>query len=184
MGVDAMAFVQSDVQEWHAAPTMSQLRVMIFGDDAAFRRMTRQSLRDIGIIRTIEAGTTDCPKSSLQAHSGIDVIVSDLNLRKGNGIYLLKAIRMGRVLGIRSDVCLILVADTADTKTLAAAAQLNAGGFLVKPINVARLKTAVLRGWRKKVSADLQQPRDLSTTRIPTFAPSHLAASHQQSVRG
>jgi len=179
-----MAFVQSDVQGWNAAPTISQLRVMTFGDDDSFRRMTRQSLRDIGIIRTIEAGTTDCPKSCLQAHSTIDVIVSDLNLRKGSGISLLKAIRMGRVLGIRPDVCLILIAEAADTKTLAAAAQLNACGFLMKPINVARLKAAILRGWRKTISADLQQPRDTATTRvIPAFAIPHLTPSNRDSVR-
>lgn len=157
---------------------------MIFGDDDSFRTMTRQSLRDIGIIRTIEAGTTDCPKSGLQAHSTIDVIVSDLNLRKGNGIYLLKAIRMGRIVGIRPDVCLILVAETADTRTLAAAAQLNASGFLVKPVNVARLKAAMLRGWRMKISAEAQPPRDTATTPvIPAFAVPHPTASNRESIR-
>jgi hypothetical protein len=49
-----------------------------------------------------------------------------------------------------------------DQKTLSAAAQLDACGFLVRPVPAARLRSSILRGYRKRITLDDTKYRNTS----------------------
>lgn len=145
----------SEQIKWRAPITLSAMHVMIFDDDYASRSALRQALKSTGIMYITEASNHGGGHNGGPfIPSAVDVVVSALHLEAGSGLMLLKAIRTGLIRDIKPDVCFIFVSEAVETAVVSAAAQLDANGYLVKPVGAARLRAAILRGRAKGATMD------------------------------
>ncbi len=132
---------------WREPVALGQMHVMIFDDDFASRGALRLALKTAGVMFIHEA-------NSGHTVSGIDVVISALRLQASTGLRLLKAIRTGLIKSIKPDVCFLFVSESVDPAVLAAAAQLDANGYLLKPVPATRLRDAIVRGRGKCATLD------------------------------
>jgi DNA-binding NarL/FixJ family response regulator len=129
--------------------------MVIFDDDVASRTALRRALQSAGGMFITEASNCRGREGGgLSFPGSVDVIVSAMRLDLGSGLLLLKAIRTGRIRGVKPDVCFIFVTDINDPALVAAAVQLDANGYVIKPYTTTRLRDAILRGRTKAITAD------------------------------
>lgn len=144
---------------------LSRLSVLLFDDDFQSRGSLRNALRATGIMRIGEAS---CDNASLASGFGlpskIDVIFSEVRLRNGNGLALLKAIRMGRIQPLKSDVCFVLFTNHVDDVLVKAAAALNANGYVLKPAAPETVRAAIIRGRNRSFTPDPARYRLVDTS--------------------
>jgi DNA-binding NarL/FixJ family response regulator len=124
---------------------LANLHVLLLDDDVLARGEIRHSLARAGVTRVTETGldSTDAPRRPLPR---ADVIISEVNFRLGSGLSLLRALRLGRIPQLRPDTSFIFVSARVDPQVVALAAQLDAAGFIAKPVSFDRLRVALLRG--------------------------------------
>lgn len=127
-----------------SAVSLVHVHVLVLDDNPASRVRIHHALRVIGVGHVTEIASSGSAKS-IPATRTFDLIVSDLALGLGSGLSLLKAIRLGRVAGIRASVPFIFVSDVAYPRMISAAARLDAGGFVIRPLTTERLRTVMLR---------------------------------------
>jgi DNA-binding NarL/FixJ family response regulator len=143
---------------------LAGLGVLLFDDDFQSRGSLRDALRAAGVMRITEAS---CSNASVTGGFGlpsqIDVIFSEVRLRNGNGLALLKAIRMGRIRSLKPDVCFILFTTQVDDALVRTAAGLHANGYVVKPAAPERVRQAIMRGRAKAITPDPEKYRSVDT---------------------
>ena len=103
-----------------SAVSLPHVHVLILDDDAASRVRIHHALRVMGVMHVTEVAS-DGQAKNMPSLRTVDLIISDLALGLGNGLALLKAIRLGRVPGIRADVPYIFVSDVAYPRMISAA---------------------------------------------------------------
>ncbi len=144
---------------------LARLSVLLFDDDFHSRGSLRECLRAAGVMRITEAS---CDNSSVTAGFGlpshIDVIFSEVRLRNGNGLALLKAVRMGRIRPLRPDACFILFTGQLDNTLVRTAAELDANGYVGKPAAPERVRNAIMRGRGKEFTPDSARYRLVDTS--------------------
>ncbi|MGE4064662.1 MAG: response regulator [Rhodospirillaceae bacterium] len=128
----------------NAAVSLSHVHVLILDDDAGSRVRIHHALRVMGVMHVTEVASDGTAKS-IPSIRTVDLVITDLALGLGNGLALLKAIRLGRVPGIRADVPFIFISDVAYPRMISAAAKLDANGFVIRPLQTERLRTMMLR---------------------------------------
>jgi CheY-like chemotaxis protein len=94
------------------AVSLPHTHVLILDDNAASRVRIHHALRVMGVMHVTEVASDGSVKSTPSLRT-VDLVLSDLSLSIGSGLAFLKAIRLGRVAGIRADVPFIFVADAA-----------------------------------------------------------------------
>lgn len=122
-------------------------------DSESSRVRIHHALRVMGVMHVTEVTSTGAAKSMPSLHT-VDLIVSDLALGVGSGLALLKGIRLGKVPGIRADVPFIFVSDVAYPRMISAAAHLDVGGFVIRPLSTDRLRTVMLRALKHTLVLD------------------------------
>jgi DNA-binding NtrC family response regulator len=125
--------------------------MMVLDDQESSRTRIHQALRIMGVMHVTEVSSTGSAKN-LPSMRSVDIVISDLALALGNGLTLLKAIRLGRVPGVRADVPFIFVSEPAYPRMIAAAGKLDASGFVVKPLQTERLRNVIVRALGQRVT--------------------------------
>jgi CheY-like chemotaxis protein len=140
--------LHADIQRSpHVRPSFQDLHALILIDDAFSRADVSRALKSVGMKRITEgSASAGYFRGNVPFPASVDVIVSDIQLRLGNGLKLLKAVRSGKICGIRQDTCFIFVTAMINPAAVSAAAQLHVNGYIGKPIVLTRLKEALLRG--------------------------------------
>jgi DNA-binding NtrC family response regulator len=149
--------------------------VMVLDDDPASRARTHQALRIMGLLHITEVSSTGSAKT-LPSMRPVDLVISELPLALGSGLALLKAIRQGRVPGIRPDVAFIFLTNSAYPRMVSAAAHLKASGFVIKPLKTERLREVMLRafGHRVRMSPDQYADIDVVAAMRPAVLSHHI----------
>lgn len=132
------------------AVSLPHIHVLVLDDDPASRVRIHHALRVMGVGHVTEVGSDGAGKSMASLKS-VDSIVCDLGLGMGSGLGLLKAIRLGRVPGIRADVPFVFVTDLAHPRIVTAAEQLDVGGFVIRPLTTDRLRTVMMKSLQHPV---------------------------------
>ena len=121
---------------WASSTDLSALRVLVVDDEVQVVQTVRAMLRDMGVAQTF------CAKDGKEAaeflrssEEGVDVIVTDWNMPKMNGLELLKDARSGN-----PDVAVLLVTGRADRDSVMEARELGVRGYLRKPFSAQELR--------------------------------------------
>lgn len=120
--------------------TLRGLTILVVDDEEFARQVVIRMLRDLGEPRIIQARDGPDALAALQVRTTVfDAALVDFNMPKVNGLQVLKAIRMGQTEATRG-LPVALLTGHADRNLVGKALQLNANGFLVKPVSQARLR--------------------------------------------
>jgi len=122
------------------------LRVLIVDDDLDFLDLTEALLKSIGITKVVRADSGVNAYQYLQSlKERLDCIICDLNMANGNGLQLLKEVRLNRFKMVRADACFIMLTAITHPLAVKTASQLDVNAYLTKPITPDSLKAAIVK---------------------------------------
>ena len=124
----------------HMDPS-DQLTVLVVDDDAELRSYVRRCLRGFrgGDPRVFEAGNGQAALALLGTEA-VDLIISDVVMPVMDGLTLCRALGEEEIL---CRVPVLLVTGEAPAAARRQAQSAGAGGFLAKPFNARKLRTAL-----------------------------------------
>jgi two-component system, chemotaxis family, chemotaxis protein CheY len=116
-----------------------QLRVLIVDDTSTSRLLLRDALDQIGVNKVFFA--TDGEKAlKFMMDTPAHLVISDVNMPIMDGMGLLKAVRNYKP---TQRVPFIMLTGQADRSLIETAAKLGVNNYLVKPVTVGKLKSAI-----------------------------------------
>ncbi|MBX9706527.1 MAG: response regulator [Caulobacteraceae bacterium] len=117
-------------------PAASDLRTLVVDDQQTIRVLVRNGLREIG-VQMIEDAVDGEDALRQLLHGRFNLIISDFNMPKLDGLALLRAVRATpqfRSIGF------IMLTGRADSDLITRAQQFGVNNYLVKPFTVASLR--------------------------------------------
>lgn len=127
------------------------LRVLVVDDDLVFLDRVVAMLRDLGVCDVVEA---DCGENAVRALNGmtraVDVILCNFGMPRGNGLQVLREVRLAKFKWQRPDSCFILMSSSRAPDVLKAAKDLDVSGYLLTPMTPEALATEIEKA-RKRV---------------------------------
>ncbi len=113
--------------------------IMIVDDQPATRMLIRSSLRALGYNNVVECSDGEAALGVL-AERPAQLIISDLNMPKLDGLGLLRAVRANPEL---KGIPFIMLTGRGEAAVVKEAAQIGINGYLVKPFAMGPLKQKV-----------------------------------------
>lgn len=111
---------------------MKMLRILLVDDDSFALRVLRHILYGLGVGKIEEAFNGEAAIDLLNKGE-FDILVTDVEMPKMNGLELLKNIRSGKTNANR-ELASIVVTNFSETEILGSVLALDVNGFLTKPI--------------------------------------------------
>lgn len=148
---------------------------LVISHNAFLRRVVADFLSATGAIVQTRSGMEDALSRPLKS---IDLLVCDYSLPQGDGLHLLKEIRVGRT-GFPMDVPFVLMAEAAERWLVQAALGLDADGCLLLPLNAHKVEEAVrIAMKRQRVLAQIDDYEVVATEPpAPVQAPAPAASA-------
>jgi len=135
--------------------SLQSSRILVVDDDEPSIRLVTKMLTSLGASAVATACSGIEALAALQtALRPFDCVLCDIWMPNGNGLQLLKAIRCGEIKTARPDTCFIFITALSGSTPVRSATQLDASGYLVKPITLESLHTAITRGKTKSFPLD------------------------------
>jgi len=134
---------------------LAGLRVLVADDEAFSLSIIGRMLREMGCkdVVAAENGAKAYGMFQADAPPGIKLAIVDFNMPDLNGLQILKLIRTGKTAAPRN-LPVLMLTGTADGGLVTAAAALDIGAFVVKPVSKATLGTRIA-----KVLAETKEPK-------------------------
>lgn len=111
---------------------LTGLKVMLADDDTFIRNVIRIMLNNLGVDEPILAA--DGIEGALRFNrSDVDLLITDIQMPKMNGLELIKEIRCGNTAAPR-DLKIIAITSYSNPDILSSCLSLDVNGFLVKPL--------------------------------------------------
>ena len=117
----------------------SSLNVMIVDDQQTMRSLVRSGLQALGVSETAEAADGEDALRRLMGKPA-NLIISDYNMPKLDGLGLLRAVRAYPPL---QKTAFIMLTGRADKELVQRAVQFGVNNYLVKPFTVQTLKEKI-----------------------------------------
>lgn len=144
---------------------VKDLHILLVDDDNFTRRVIRHILYGLGIAHVDDAYNGENALTFLDKQN-YDLLITDVQMPKLNGLELLKTVRSGKAHTAR-DLRTIIITSFANTEVLGAALALDANGFLVKPMKPAGVSQKISEALKE--SGHLRAVADYEA--IPTDLP-------------
>ncbi len=123
------------------------MRVLVVDDSMCLRHILHHMLRRFGFLEIEEASNGLHALRRIAARP-FDLIITDLNMPKLDGLALLKQVRANQD---TAHIPVLMVSGSASREHLALAINANVSGFLAKPFNQASLDKQLKRlGFKAK----------------------------------
>lgn len=120
-------------------PAAASIKALIVDDQQTMRALVRNALKEIGIHTSEDA--TDGEHALRQLLTGsYNLVISDFNMPKLDGLGLLRAVRAAPQL---KQPGFIMLTGRADTELVQRAVQFGVNNYLVKPFTVATLRQKI-----------------------------------------
>lgn len=124
------------------------LRILVLEDDASTCRLMQIFLDQIGECRIVSGGRTalDSFQSALDQGKPFDLLLLDIMVPEINGIDVLKKVRMierSRGIHDRNRAKVIITSSLSDARNMEQARSAESDGYLVKPVNRAKLFSTI-----------------------------------------
>jgi CheY-like chemotaxis protein len=116
-------------------------RVLVVDDQEMVRMVVAHLLREMGAADVQGAGGVPAALD-LCARGRVDLIISDIEMEPLSGLHLLKAIRSGTSRA-RHDTPVMLLTSHSGMSIVRKAIELDADGFVVKPVRPVQLEAKV-----------------------------------------
>ncbi|WP_374599369.1 response regulator [Brevundimonas sp.] len=120
-------------------PAAASVKVMVIDDQQTMRSLVRNGLREIGMTDIREASDGEDGLRQLLG-SPVNLVISDYNMPKLDGLNLLRAVRAAPQL---KSVGFIMLTGRADGDLVKRAVQFGVNNYLVKPFTVATLRQKI-----------------------------------------
>lgn len=120
-------------------PAAADIRALIVDDQQTIRSLVRNGLREIGLTDIEDASDGEDGLRVLLSRK-VNLIISDFNMPKLDGLGLLRAVRATPQL---KSIGFIMLTGRADNDLVARAQQFGVNNYLVKPFTVATLRTKI-----------------------------------------
>ncbi len=120
-------------------PVASKMTCLVVDDQSSIRQLVRQGLVTLGFTDVREAADGEDGLKVL-ATTRIDLVISDFNMPKVDGLHLLRAVRAHPPLAATP---FIMLTGRADKDLVARAVQYGVNNYLVKPFAVLTLKEKI-----------------------------------------
>lgn len=120
-------------------PAAAQIKVLIVDDQLTMRSLVRNGLAALGFTDIRDAADGEEGLRALLERPA-NLVISDYNMPKLDGLGLLRAIRAHPPL---QNVAFIMLTGRADADLVTRAAQFGVNNYLVKPFTVASLKEKI-----------------------------------------
>ena len=120
-------------------PAATDLRALIVDDQQTIRSLVRNGLKEIGVAEIEDAVDGEDGLRVLLSRR-INLIISDFNMPKLDGLGLLRAVRATPQL---KSIGFIMLTGRADNDLVARAQQFGVNNYLVKPFTVATLRAKI-----------------------------------------
>jgi len=118
------------------------LRVLVADDEAFSLSIIGRMLREMGCKDVLQVDNGAKAFATFQADTKISMAIVDFNMPDLNGLQILKLIRTGKTAAARN-LPVLMLTGTADGGLVSAAAALDVGAFVVKPVSKATLTTRI-----------------------------------------
>ncbi|MBC8352024.1 MAG: response regulator [Planctomycetes bacterium] len=109
-------------------------RVLVVDDSGPMRAIVRRNLNFLGIEEIVEAADGQEALKFFRS-SVFDIVITDFNMPKMNGLELVKEIRAAG-----SEVPILMLTTEAERSMVVAAIQAGVSGYLIKPFDSSLLK--------------------------------------------
>ena len=119
------------------APLFSQLNVLVVDDMPAIRRMLRQMLMSLGVRGRIDESADGVEAWEALQEQTYDLVICDINMPRLNGLELLKRFR---ALPKYQTTPFLMITGEVSEKVVAAAAESEVDGYLLKPFKLSALE--------------------------------------------
>jgi two-component system chemotaxis response regulator CheY len=120
-------------------PAASDIRALVVDDQQTIRSLVRNGLKEIGLTEIEDAVDGEDGLRALMQHR-INLIISDFNMPKLDGLGLLRAVRATPQF---KSIGFIMLTGRADNDLVARAQQFGVNNYLVKPFTVATLRAKI-----------------------------------------
>ncbi len=124
------------------------MRILVVDDFPTMRAITKKILKDLGFKEILEAENGEEALKILKSER-IDLVISDWNMPKMDGLTLLKNIRSDPEL---KDTLVMMVTAEAEKQKVLEAVKLGVNGYVVKPFTPETLEEKI-----KKVIAQKEK---------------------------
>jgi two-component system chemotaxis response regulator CheY len=126
-------------------PAAAAMKVLVVDDHQSIRSLVRTGLKDLGVLDVDEAADGEeafrtLSGTSSKGERGFQLVISDFNMPKLDGLGLLRAVRAHEP---TRSTGFIMLTGRADRDLVQRAAQFGANNFLVKPFTVATLREKI-----------------------------------------
>jgi CheY-like chemotaxis protein len=146
----------------NVAMNIAELSYLVVDDDNVFLATITKILEALGATKILAATSGSSALATLMSlQQPVDCVLCDLKMPSGNGLQLLQAIRLGMARSIRPDSCFIFITVAADAELIRVAGQLDANGYVVKPLTREKLANAILRGRARGFALNAHQYRSV-----------------------
>ena len=134
--------------------------MFLIADDKAFLRNIIQNMLTrcrVGKIKHAANGD-EAMKVLAESQGAIDCVLCDWNMEPVDGLELLRSIRTGRVRDVPRDLRVIMLTGHSDEHVVRTALDMDANGYVVKPMSMDKLVDAINRAFAKPT--DLKPAED------------------------
>jgi len=135
------------------------LRVLVADDEAFSLSIIGRMLREMGCKDVLQADNGAKAFAMFQAESKISMAIVDFNMPDLNGLQILKLIRTGKT-AVARNLPVLMLTGTADGGLVSAAAALDVGAFVVKPVSKATLTTRIVKAMNETREAKSEAQYD------------------------
>ncbi len=118
-------------------------RVLLVDDDSFMQQMIKRILANIGFSHIVTAGDGDEALTILEQQK-IDILITDVQMPRMNGLKLLQAVRCGYG-DISRNLLTIVITGMTDIHTMGSAIGLDVNGFLTKPFKAEAVVKTLLQ---------------------------------------
>jgi len=120
-------------------PIASQVTVLIVDDQDSMRGLTRFMLKEMGILKIVEAAD-GLAALELLGKQRVDLVISDWNMQRMNGLELFKAIKAHPIL---KRLPVIMLTGNRSPEEVSAALAAGVRLYLTKPVAGTALKARI-----------------------------------------
>ena len=108
------------------------MKLLIVDDSATMRKIIMRGIRQSGfkVDEFLEAGNGKEALQIISSNSGIDIVLTDINMPEMNGLELLEALRSSAE---TKDIPVIMITTEGSEAVIEKAKQLGVNGFIRKP---------------------------------------------------
>ena len=124
------------------------MKILLVEDSPTDAEMAIDVLEDSGLDARVEVVTDgECALEALRAGGGYDLVLLDLNLPRLSGVEVLVEVRRDEAL---RDVPVIVLTTSEDDRDIVETHDLQADGYLSKPLSPSQLEFEYLRALRRR----------------------------------